>query len=289
MFCPWPVSAVPYWCGGCPRRFETFPVIRRPIYRHWFAPATLISPLYRKVAHAAGPPLLGVLMLQTRFPRPLGDVGNPDTWPFPVLYQTVSDATVDAVVQAVAPDPIVTDRFREVAQDLVQRGVGLITTSCGFLGPLHDRVSAGLPVPLISTSLMQIPLLRQMYGPARPIGVLTFDDVSLSRTHFGPWWDSNLVIQGLAPESHLFRVIREDRISMDSARAQADVLAAADRLRVRAPDLCCVILECTNFPPYRGALADRLGVPVHDLVTLVNWAAWSILSAQPGGTGQGEV
>ncbi len=241
------------------------------------------------MAHTAAPPLLGVLMLQTRFPRLLGDVGNPDTWPFPVRYRTVPNATVDMVVQAVEPDPVMTDLFRDSALDLVEHGVGLITTSCGFLGPLHHRVSVGLPVPFVSTSLMQIPLLRQMYGPARPIGVLTFDDVSLSRSHFGPWWDHNLVVQGLAPGCHLSRVIREDRSSLDSATAQADVLAAADRLRVRAPELCCVVLECTNFPPYRGALANRLGVPVHDLVTLVNWAAWSILSAQAGGAGQGEV
>ena len=128
------------------------------------------------------PPLLGILMLQTRFPRFVGDVGNPDTWAFPVLYQTVPDATVDAVVQT-APDVVWADRCRDAAQDRAQRGVSLITTRCGFLGPLHLRIGAGLPVPFVSTALMQIPLLRQLYGPARPMGVLTFDDAALSRTH----------------------------------------------------------------------------------------------------------
>jgi hypothetical protein len=30
-----------------------------------------------------------------------------------------------------------------------------------------------------------------------------------------------------------------------------------------------VVLECTNMPPYRDALARELGLPVHDLVTLI--------------------
>ena len=45
-------------------------------------------------------PSLGILMLNTRFPRPPGDIGNPETWPFPVLYQVIEAATVDRVVNA---------------------------------------------------------------------------------------------------------------------------------------------------------------------------------------------
>ena len=39
--------------------------------------------------HASTAPLLGILMLNTRFPRPPGDIGNPETWPFPVRYEVV--------------------------------------------------------------------------------------------------------------------------------------------------------------------------------------------------------
>lgn len=36
---------------------------------------------------------LGILMLQSRFPRIPGDAGNASTWPFPVSYRVVADAT----------------------------------------------------------------------------------------------------------------------------------------------------------------------------------------------------
>ena len=32
---------------------------------------------------------LGILMLEARFPRIPGDMGNAATWPFPVLYRVV--------------------------------------------------------------------------------------------------------------------------------------------------------------------------------------------------------
>jgi len=225
-------------------------------------------------------PTLGVLMLDTRFPRPVGDVGNPDTWSFPVEYQRLSGVGVDAVVRAEGPPDALIERFSEAAGVLADKGARLITTSCGFLAPVHQRVVADVAVPFVSTALMQIPLLRRIHGPERAIGVLTFDAEALSRIHFGPGWDDHLVIQGLAPGSHLARVIREDQTDLDGSRAEAEVLAAAERLAAQAADLCCVVLECTNLPPYRAAVQRVLGLPVHDLVTLVNWTASSILSAE---------
>ena len=35
--------------------------------------------------------MLGILMLQTRFPRLPGDIGHPVTWRMPVRYRTVPD------------------------------------------------------------------------------------------------------------------------------------------------------------------------------------------------------
>jgi hypothetical protein len=42
---------------------------------------------------------VGILMLEARFPRIPGDMGNAQTWPFPVLYKVVRDASPDRVVR----------------------------------------------------------------------------------------------------------------------------------------------------------------------------------------------
>ena len=42
---------------------------------------------------------VGILMLEARFPRIPGDVGNATTWPFPVLYKVVPAASPERVVR----------------------------------------------------------------------------------------------------------------------------------------------------------------------------------------------
>ena len=43
---------------------------------------------------------LGILMLEARFPRIPGDMGNGTTWPFPVLFRVVRGASPERVVLA---------------------------------------------------------------------------------------------------------------------------------------------------------------------------------------------
>src|SRR5690348_6153386 len=74
---------------------------------------------------------LGILMLQARFPRIPGDMGNALTWPFPVLYRVVKGASPERVVlqgaAGLLPD------FLAAAAELVVQGAEAITTNCGFL------------------------------------------------------------------------------------------------------------------------------------------------------------
>ena len=46
-------------------------------------------------------------------------------------------------------------------------------------------------------------------------------------------------------------------------------VAAAERLVTRRPDVRAIVLECTNLPPYADAVRDAIGLPVHDITTLV--------------------
>ena len=42
---------------------------------------------------------VGILMLETQFPRIVGDMGNALSWDFPVQYRVVTGATPDKVVR----------------------------------------------------------------------------------------------------------------------------------------------------------------------------------------------
>src|SRR6185369_5677553 len=121
-------------------------------------------------------PTIGILMLETRFPRIYGDAGNAATWPFPVRIEIVRDATPERVVRFNAEGLI--DAFVRACEHLVAQGVDGITTTCGFLA-LHQRtIASRLSVPFASSSLLQVPSIAAMLPAGKRVGIVTVDSAS---------------------------------------------------------------------------------------------------------------
>src|SRR5438132_1347008 len=89
---------------------------------------------------------VGILMLETKFPRIPGDMGNGLTWPFPVLYKVVPGATPNRVVRHKSAGLI--NAFLDAASELVQLGADGITTTCGFLSLYQRELAAHVRVPV---------------------------------------------------------------------------------------------------------------------------------------------
>lgn len=117
-------------------------------------------------------PTLGLLMLQTRFPRPPGDVGHPDTFAFTVRRRIVAGATPAAVVRA--RDPALLQPFIDAARALTDEGVDAIATSCGFLARWQGELQSALPVPVWTSALLHLAELR-----GQRCGVITIEAASL--------------------------------------------------------------------------------------------------------------
>ena len=209
-------------------------------------------------------PTLGLLMLQTRFPRPLGDVGHAATFAFPVLRRVVEGATPERVVRS--RDPAALQPFVDAARALAGQGCAAVATSCGFLALWQRELQAALPVPVWTSSLLQL-----ADRPGRHCGVITIEAASLTAAHFiAVGADPATPVEGITPGSPLHRTLLQDLPTLDEADAQVQVLAAADRLLQRHPHIDTLVLECTNLPPYAEALRRATGLPVLDVVTLLN-------------------
>src|SRR5699024_4808290 len=100
---------------------------------------------------------IGILMLDTKFPRPVGDMGNATTWPYAVLYKVVKEAYVNRDV--LEGDKELIPSFINAALELENKGVKAITTNCGFLALFQKAVQEHLTIPFISSNLMQIPFV----------------------------------------------------------------------------------------------------------------------------------
>jgi Asp/Glu/hydantoin racemase len=214
---------------------------------------------------------LGVLMLEARFPRILGDMGNGGTWPFPVLFKIVKGASPERVVLNAAAGLL--PNFIEAAQELVHHGAEAITTNCGFLSIFQKDIAAAVRVPVATSSLLQVPLVQATLPPGKRVGIVTVSGKSLTPRHMeaaGVPLDTPFV--GTEGGREFFRVlILGEKQDMDVAQAQADILAAGRDLVARHPDIGAIVLECTNMPPYAAALQRALGMPVFDIYSLITW------------------
>src|SRR5215471_13169834 len=103
---------------------------------------------------------VGILMLETRFPRIPGDMGNAETWPFPVLYKVVPGASPRRVVCDKARGLL--SEFVTAAGELVRLGADGITTTCGFLSLYQRELAEQVGVPVATSSLMQIPFIERV-------------------------------------------------------------------------------------------------------------------------------
>lgn len=213
---------------------------------------------------------VGILMLETRFPRIPGDPGNALTWPFPVLYKVVPGATPDRVVRHKSAGLI--DAFLDAATELVRLGADGITTTCGFLSLYQREIAAQVGVPVATSSLMQIPLIERTLPPGRCVGVITVSAASLTEEHLvAAGADPRTPVVGTDTGHEFSRVMIDDRPLLDAAAAERDIVEAGDALVAAHPETGAVLLECTNMVPYARALSEHLRLPVYSIYTFVTW------------------
>lgn len=218
---------------------------------------------------------IGVLMLDTHFRRLPGDIGNGCTWSFPVQFRVVRGADPAAIVHG-RPEEFLKP-FIAAAHDLIACGVRGITTSCGFLALLQKELTAALSVPVATSSLLQAPLIEAMLPAGQQVGILTFAAEALSARHLAAVGvRPDTPIEGLPPDS-LFRAVYGNRGGVsDFAELEREVVAAAQALVRRRPNIGAILCECTNLPPHSAAIAAATRRPVFDIIGFVEWFAQAI-------------
>ena len=213
---------------------------------------------------------VGILMLETRFPRIPGDMGNALTWPFPVQYRVVRGASPDKVVRGNPKELL--DIFVEAGKDLVASGCDGITTNCGFLALVQDELREALGVPVATSSLMQVPMVQALLPPGKKVVILTISKATLT--------DAHLRAANVASDTPVFgtdagrvftRDILGDAVEIDFAACRQDMLDAADQIMADEPDAGAIVLECTNMVPYAADVRKRTGLPVYSIESFVSW------------------
>ena len=222
---------------------------------------------------------IGILMLDAKFPRIPGDMGNATTWPFPVLYHVVDGADPDLIVRRGAAGML--DPFIQGARALIRQGAQAITTNCGFLALFQAELSAALDVPVATSALMQVPMVQPLLPQGRRVGVITISAKTLTADHLArAGCPADLPVVGTDDGQEFSRVILGNLDRLDVAAAEQDLLQAAQNLMTQHDDVGAIVLECTNMPPYQAAIQAATGVPVFSMVDYVSWLQAGVAPAR---------
>ncbi len=213
---------------------------------------------------------VGILMLDTRWPRGPGDTGNAATWPFPVLYKVVRGATAKVVIHEKGKG--LNQAFLDAADELVRDGADGIATTGGFLSIFQKELADHCNVPVASSSLMQIPLAQNLLPTGKRVGVITIQGERLGPDHLiaaGAPGDTPVV--GTEKGQELTRVLLGDQMELDYGLAEEDMLAAGEELMSKHSDIGAIVFECHNMAPFSRVIATAFNVPVYDVYTFVTW------------------
>jgi hypothetical protein len=227
--------------------------------------------------------IVGILMLDTAFDRVPGDIGHPDTLAFDARYAVVEGASARRAVEEGARGLL--EPFVAAGLRLAADGCELITTSCGFLAVHQRALAAALPVPVVSSSLLALPSLLAVLDPAARVGVVTANAAALTAAHFDgagvPAAErARLVPIGLERTAHLYPALIGDAPGPDPAVAGPEVVATVVAAVEADPSVAVLLCECTNLPPYRADLAAATGLPVLDIVTVLQSAVVALTTSR---------
>jgi hypothetical protein len=221
----------------------------------------------------SGPQFIGVLMLDTRFPRLPGDIGNPSSFGVPTLTRIVRGVHASDVVRSAAAQRSagLFEPFMQVLRAFEREGAASVTTTCGFLVLLQAQLQYVTRLPVVTSSLTLLPELLERH---RRVGVLTVSARYLDGDYFRvagvpPSRMEDVATEGVDPAGEFASVFLGDRPTLDFDRARREVVEAALRLKARAPGVTDVVLECTNMPPYARAIEAATG-----------FRTWSLLQSE---------
>lgn len=213
---------------------------------------------------------VGILMLDARFPRIPGDMGNATSWPFPVHYRIVRDASPDRVVRKGA-EGLLQD-FIAAARELEVDGVDGITTNCGFLSLYQKELSEAVNIPVATSSLMQVNMVNATLPHGKRAGILTISGSTLTEDHLkAANVPTDTPVGSTEGGTEFTRAILGNEMELNIDAARADNVAAAKTLQTENPGLGAIVLECTNMVPYAADIQTATGLPTFSILSFITW------------------
>jgi hypothetical protein len=218
----------------------------------------------------SNPAAIGILVMDARIERIPGDVGNPATFPFTVHLRSVAGATLKRLIHE--RDRSLLKPFVEAGWALVGQGVRALTTTCGFMILFQEDLAREFPVPVFTSSLLQLPFIQATLRPQDRIGIITADASNLAPEHLRKAGGDTdrLTVVGLENQPKFREAIFEGTGRMDVQGVESEVVEQSERMLAADPRIATILFECANLPPYAAAVQAAVKLPVYDFCTMLH-------------------
>lgn len=222
---------------------------------------------------------IGIIMLDTIFPRIPGDIGNAKSYDIPVRYKIVNNAKPGRIMGD-TPDSELLKPFIDAARELEAEGVKAITTSCGFLAAFQRELADAVDIPVFASALILAPLVKSMINKDKKIGIFTERAQHMNEGHFTKvGWSSKdipVVISGMPGGSPFPELFIGNQYEEEREILQECMEELAQRHMEEHPDTGAIIFECTNFGPFSRHVQDIAKVPVFGINQLLEFVASTV-------------
>lgn len=206
-----------------------------------------------------------------------GNSTNLDTYPFPVRLCRIEGANVESVLEN--PSPVVLQRMISESQKLIRQGIRAITTSCGFNAVFQKELTRALPVPVFTSSLLQVPFVRNLLPPDQAIAVITAKSSALKDVHLraaGIVSREMLQVLGMEHSPEWNKIFTKPEEKVDLETVAREVVMTAKKAMEGPLQVGAFVLECTDLPPFSTAVREATGKPVFDFQTMMYMIAQAL-------------
>lgn len=217
---------------------------------------------------------IGILMMDTVFPRLVGDIGNARTYQIPVKYYTVRNIQTDKM-NASNAEKLLLQPFIDAARELEKEGCKAITTSCSFLTGFQKQLADAVNIPVFTNTLILTPFIHTMLNKNLKIGIFTEKSDLFHDDYFRQLgWSSKdipICISGMPEDSPFSNLFIHDNLEEDIEVLEESIQELTLRHMELHPDTGAIILECTNFAPFTNLIQNISGVPVFGINQLLEY------------------
>jgi len=224
-------------------------------------------------------PAIGILRIDYTYPPALGDAAHPNSYYYRTPHATIKGLSFEDAQKGAPLTPAQRSAMEAGLRELEGQKVMGIAGDCGFLQSYQEDARKMSRVPTFISPLLQAPMLARMYAPHEYVLVITANGAALKPqlpkllgqcTVRDPATQKRFLVAGCEDVIGFGEEIRAGK-KIDIERVTPEMLKLVKRELAAIPTIRCILLECTELPPYADAIREATRLPVLDSITLVDF------------------